>query len=75
MAKRLSTALPYFQLSCYTEGPLYNFAWSPNSKEFGVATYGFMPAKTVLFEYIFQPPNEPFNLSWPYALENFNRSL
>ncbi|KAF9463413.1 eukaryotic translation initiation factor eIF2A-domain-containing protein [Collybia nuda] len=31
------------------EGPIHDFAWSPNSKEFGVV-YGFMPAKTMLFD-------------------------
>ncbi|KDQ18700.1 hypothetical protein BOTBODRAFT_29077 [Botryobasidium botryosum FD-172 SS1] len=31
------------------EGPIHDFAWSPNSKEFGVV-YGFTPAKTVLFD-------------------------
>ncbi|KAG8963572.1 hypothetical protein FRC03_002827 [Tulasnella sp. 419] len=31
------------------EGPVHDFTWSPNSKEFGVV-YGFMPAKTVLFD-------------------------
>jgi len=31
------------------EGPIHGFAWSPNSKEF-VVTYGFMPAKQVLFD-------------------------
>ncbi|KAG8861249.1 hypothetical protein FRB96_003199 [Tulasnella sp. 330] len=31
------------------EGPIHDFGWSPNSKEFAV-TYGFMPAKTVLFD-------------------------
>lgn len=31
------------------EGPIHDFNWSPNSKEFGVI-YGFMPAKTVLFD-------------------------
>ncbi|KDQ59846.1 hypothetical protein JAAARDRAFT_126728 [Jaapia argillacea MUCL 33604] len=31
------------------EGPVHDFAWSPNSKEFGVV-YGFMPAKTKLFD-------------------------
>ncbi|KAG6915822.1 hypothetical protein DXG01_009655 [Tephrocybe rancida] len=31
------------------EGPIHDFAWSPNSKEFGVV-YGYMPAKTVLFD-------------------------
>ncbi|KAJ3891070.1 eukaryotic translation initiation factor eIF2A-domain-containing protein [Lentinula edodes] len=31
------------------EGPIHDFAWSPNSKEFGVV-YGYMPAKTVIFD-------------------------
>ncbi|TRM57853.1 eukaryotic translation initiation factor eIF2A-domain-containing protein [Schizophyllum amplum] len=31
------------------EGPIHDFAWSPNSKEFGVV-YGYMPAKSVLFD-------------------------
>ncbi|CAL1703198.1 unnamed protein product [Somion occarium] len=31
------------------EGPVHDFAWSPNSKEFGVV-YGYMPAKTMLFD-------------------------
>ncbi|KAL7414825.1 eukaryotic translation initiation factor eIF2A-domain-containing protein [Mrakia frigida] len=31
------------------EGPVHDFAWAPNSKEFGVV-YGYMPAKTVLFD-------------------------
>ncbi|KAI0628839.1 translation initiation factor eIF-2A [Trametes polyzona] len=31
------------------DGPVHDFAWSPNSKEFGVI-FGFMPAKTVLFD-------------------------
>jgi len=31
------------------EGPIHDFAWSPNSKEFGVI-YGYMPAKAVLFD-------------------------
>ncbi|KAI0933413.1 hypothetical protein AcV5_005560 [Taiwanofungus camphoratus] len=31
------------------EGPVHDFAWSPNSKEFGVI-YGFMPAKAMLFD-------------------------
>ena len=30
------------------EGPIYDVAWSPNSKEFSVV-YGFMPAKTTIF--------------------------
>ncbi|GJJ11775.1 hypothetical protein Clacol_006013 [Clathrus columnatus] len=31
------------------DGPISDFAWSPNSKEFGVV-YGYMPAKAVLFD-------------------------
>ncbi|KAI0035007.1 eukaryotic translation initiation factor eIF2A-domain-containing protein [Vararia minispora EC-137] len=31
------------------EGPIHDFTWSPNSKEFGVV-YGFMPAKAMLFD-------------------------
>lgn len=31
------------------EGPIHDFAWSPNSKEFGVV-YGFMPARVMLFD-------------------------
>ncbi|EPQ50143.1 translation initiation factor eIF-2A [Gloeophyllum trabeum ATCC 11539] len=31
------------------EGPIHDFAWSPNSKEFGVV-YGYMPAKAMLFD-------------------------
>lgn len=31
------------------EGPIHDFTWSPNSKEFGVV-YGYMPAKTMLFD-------------------------
>ncbi|KAI0695088.1 translation initiation factor eIF-2A [Cerioporus squamosus] len=31
------------------DGPVHDLAWSPNSKEFGVV-YGFMPAKTMLFD-------------------------
>ena len=30
------------------EGPIHDVTWSPNSKEFGVV-YGYMPAKTTLF--------------------------
>jgi len=36
------------------EGPIHDFAWSPNSKEFGVV-YGYMPAKTVLFDQRVRP--------------------
>ncbi|KZO89756.1 translation initiation factor eIF-2A [Calocera viscosa TUFC12733] len=31
------------------EGPIHDFAWSPNSKEFFVI-YGYMPAKATLFD-------------------------
>ncbi|THH27182.1 hypothetical protein EUX98_g7014 [Antrodiella citrinella] len=31
------------------EGPVHDFAWSPNSKEF-VVVYGFMPAKSTLYD-------------------------
>ncbi|KAL4254450.1 translation initiation factor 2A [Abortiporus biennis] len=31
------------------EGPVHDFEWSPNSKEFAVV-YGYMPAKTTLFD-------------------------
>ncbi|KAG6885362.1 hypothetical protein C0993_002692 [Termitomyces sp. T159_Od127] len=31
------------------EGPIHDFAWAPNSKEFGVV-YGYMPAKSVIFD-------------------------
>jgi len=32
------------------EGPVHDFAWSPNSKEFAVI-YGYMPAKAMLFDH------------------------
>ncbi|ORY90083.1 eukaryotic translation initiation factor eIF2A-domain-containing protein [Leucosporidium creatinivorum] len=31
------------------EGGIHDFAWSPNDREFSV-TYGYMPAKTVIFD-------------------------
>nr|XP_018266926.1 translation initiation factor 2A [Kwoniella dejecticola CBS 10117]OBR89084.1 translation initiation factor 2A [Kwoniella dejecticola CBS 10117] len=31
------------------EGPIYDFTWSPNSREF-VVTYGYMPARVQLFD-------------------------
>ncbi|KII89455.1 hypothetical protein PLICRDRAFT_91818 [Plicaturopsis crispa FD-325 SS-3] len=31
------------------EGPIHDFSWSPNSKEFGVV-YGYIPAKTIIFD-------------------------
>ncbi|KAI0044131.1 translation initiation factor eIF-2A [Auriscalpium vulgare] len=31
------------------EGPIHDFSWSPNSKEFAVV-YGYMPAKAMLFD-------------------------
>ncbi|KAH7103139.1 translation initiation factor eIF-2A [Auriculariales sp. MPI-PUGE-AT-0066] len=39
------------------DGPIHDFNWSPNSKEFGV-TYGFMPAKTVLFDQRLRPVHD-----------------
>ncbi|PWN51564.1 translation initiation factor eIF-2A [Violaceomyces palustris] len=32
------------------EGPIHDFEWNPNSKEF-IVVYGYMPAKAVLFSY------------------------
>ncbi|KAI9451986.1 eukaryotic translation initiation factor eIF2A-domain-containing protein [Lactarius psammicola] len=37
------------RISLDKEGPIHDFAWSPNSKEFGVV-YGFMPARAMLFD-------------------------
>ncbi|OBZ75320.1 Eukaryotic translation initiation factor 2A [Grifola frondosa] len=37
------------RVSLDKEGPVHDFAWSPNSKEFGVI-YGYMPAKSTLFD-------------------------
>jgi translation initiation factor 2A len=31
------------------EGPIHDFAWNPNSREFAV-TYGYVPARTTLFD-------------------------
>ncbi|KAH8084085.1 eukaryotic translation initiation factor eIF2A-domain-containing protein [Filobasidium floriforme] len=31
------------------EGPIHDYAWNPNSREFSVC-YGYMPARTVLFD-------------------------
>lgn len=50
------------------EGPIHDFAWNPNSKEFCVI-YGFMPAKTTLFDQRVKPVHEfgahPLNfISW-----------
>ncbi|KAF8957747.1 eukaryotic translation initiation factor eIF2A-domain-containing protein [Flammula alnicola] len=39
----------YLLITLDKEGPIHDFAWSPNSKEFGVV-YGYMPAKTMLFD-------------------------
>lgn len=39
------------------DGPVHDFTWSPNSKEFGV-TYGYMPAKTVLFDQRLRPVHD-----------------
>lgn len=32
------------------EGPIHDFAWNPNSREF-IVIYGYMPAKAVVFSY------------------------
>lgn len=50
------------------EGPIHDFAWNPNSKEFCVV-YGFMPAKATLFDQRVKPIYEfgahPHNfVSW-----------
>jgi len=37
------------RISLDKEGPIHDFAWSPNSKEFGVV-YGFMPARVMLLD-------------------------
>lgn len=37
------------RVSLDKEGPIHDFAWSPNSKEFGVV-YGYIPSKAVLFD-------------------------
>jgi translation initiation factor 2A len=39
------------------EGPIHDFAWNPNSKEFCVV-YGFMPAKATLFDQRVKPIHE-----------------
>lgn len=39
------------------EGPIHDFAWNPNSKEFCVV-YGFMPAKATLFDQRVRPVYE-----------------
>ncbi|CEL54542.1 Eukaryotic translation initiation factor 2A OS=Schizosaccharomyces pombe (strain 972 / ATCC 24843) GN=SPBC4B4,04 PE=3 SV=1 [Rhizoctonia solani AG-1 IB] len=36
------------------EGPIHDYTWSPNSKEFGVI-YGYIPAKAVLFDQRVRP--------------------
>jgi len=48
----LLTAAGHFdcRVTLDKEGPIHDFAWSPNSKEFGVV-YGYIPAKTVLFDH------------------------
>jgi translation initiation factor 2A len=51
------------------EGPIHDFAWSPNSKEFGVV-YGYMPAKTVLFDQRVNPLHD-FGSS-PHNFISFN---
>ncbi|CAA7260971.1 unnamed protein product [Cyclocybe aegerita] len=51
------------------EGPIHDFAWSPNSKEFGVV-YGYMPAKTMLFDQRVRTLHD-FGTS-PYNFISFN---
>ncbi|TFK61344.1 translation initiation factor eIF-2A [Pluteus cervinus] len=51
------------------EGPIHDSAWNPNSKEFGVV-YGFMPAKTMLFDQRVKPLHD-FGLS-PHNFISFN---
>ncbi|KAH7090849.1 translation initiation factor eIF-2A [Auriculariales sp. MPI-PUGE-AT-0066] len=51
------------------DGPIHDFNWSPNSKEFGV-TYGYMPAKTVLFDQRLRPVHD-FGLA-PQNFIQFN---
>ncbi|KAF8638909.1 hypothetical protein AX17_001960 [Amanita inopinata Kibby_2008] len=51
------------------EGPIHDFAWSPNSKEFGVV-YGYMPAKTVIFDQRVRPLHD-FGSS-PHNFISFN---
>lgn len=38
------------RVSLDKEGPIHDFAWSPNSREF-IVLYGYMPAKAVVFSY------------------------
>ena len=38
------------RVSLDKEGPIHDFEWSPNSREF-IVIYGYMPAKVVLFSY------------------------
>ena len=40
--------IPAVLISSDKEGQIYDVTWSPSSKEFGVV-YGFVPAKTTLF--------------------------
>ncbi|KAK2460701.1 hypothetical protein APHAL10511_007171 [Amanita phalloides] len=51
------------------DGPIHDLAWSPNSKEFGVV-YGFMPAKTMLFDHRVRTLHD-FGSS-PYNFISFN---
>lgn len=38
------------RVSLDKEGPIHDFAWNPNSREF-IVIYGYMPAKAVVFSY------------------------
>ena len=46
------------------EGPIHDFTWNPSSKEFAIC-YGFMPAKTTIFDQRCHPiiefPAHPHN--------------
>lgn len=44
----LDTSVGDADIEADKEGPIHDVTWSPNSKEFGVV-YGYMPAKTTLF--------------------------
>lgn len=51
------------------QGPIHDFAWSPNSKEFAVI-YGYMPAKVMLFDQRVRSLHD-FGMG-PYNFVSFN---
>jgi translation initiation factor 2A len=51
------------------QGPIHDFAWSPNSKEFAVI-YGYMPAKVMLFDQRVRTLHD-FGMG-PYNFVSFN---